>query len=118
MDGRGDTWWQSPAISRGLKYNSVTLEIDLAQLFQVAYVIVTMNNSPRPGVWALERSVDYGKNWEPWQYFAGDRYECQRHFGVQADMPIMEDDQVLKSKKTGKAVFENKPLTLAYFFLP
>ena len=35
VDGRSDTWWQSPAISRGLKYNRVTLDIDLQQLFQV-----------------------------------------------------------------------------------
>ena len=40
-----------------------------------------MSNSPRPGVWALERSVDHGKNWEAWQYFAGNDRECQKFFG-------------------------------------
>lgn len=29
-----------------------------------------MGNSPRPGVWALERSTDNGKTYMPWQYFA------------------------------------------------
>ena len=32
VDGDITTWWQSPPISRGLKYNRVTLEIDLVQV--------------------------------------------------------------------------------------
>jgi len=36
----------------------------------VAYVTITMANSPRPGVWVLERSSDNGKTYKPWQYFA------------------------------------------------
>lgn len=40
------------------------------QLFQVAYVLIKMGNSPRPGVWVLERSVDNGETYTPWQYFA------------------------------------------------
>ncbi len=57
-------------------------------------MVVTMANSPRPGVWALERSVDNGTTWEPWQYFAGNDAECQKYFGMYADDPIVEDDQV------------------------
>ncbi len=94
VDGDVSTWWQSPPISRGLKYNRVTLEIDLQQLFQVAYVVVTMANSPRPGVWSLERSVDDGQTWEPWQHFAGNDAECQKYFGMHADEKIVADDQV------------------------
>ncbi len=94
VDGDTTTWWQSPPISRGLKYNRVTLDIDLQQIFQVAYVVVTMANSPRPGVWALERSVDHGDTWQPWQYFAGNDAECQKYFGMHANEPIVEDDQV------------------------
>ena len=41
-----------------------------------------MANSPRPGVWVLERSVDNGTTWQPWQYFAGNNRECQKFFGV------------------------------------
>ena len=94
VDGDTRTWWQSPPISRGLRYNKVTMDIDLQQLFQVAYVVVTMANSPRPGVWALERSVDNGKTWSPWQYFAGNDAECQKYFGMHADEDIVADDQV------------------------
>ena len=61
MDGDISSWWQSPSISRGRKYNRIDLEIDLLQSFQVAYVVVTMADSPRPGVWALEKSMDNGK---------------------------------------------------------
>lgn len=95
MDGDISTWWQSPPISRGLKYNKVTLSIDLQQTFQVAYVVVTMANSPRPGVWALERSTDGGVNWQPWQYFAGNDFECQKYFGLHANEKIVRDDQVV-----------------------
>ena len=34
-------------------------------------MVVTMADSPRPGVWALEKSMDGGKTWTAWQYFAG-----------------------------------------------
>lgn len=40
------------------------------QEFHVAYVFIRMGNSPRPGVWVLERSTDNGKTYKPWQYFA------------------------------------------------
>ena len=48
----------------------------------MAYVVVTMANSPRPGVWALERSIDNGQTWQPWQYFAGNNMECYKHFNM------------------------------------
>ena len=40
------------------------------QEFHVAYVFIKMANSPRPAIWALERSTDNGKTYKPWQYFA------------------------------------------------
>merc|ERR1712008_611834 len=98
VDGDRDTWWQSPTISRGLKYNRIDMSINLQQSFQVAYVVVTMANSPRPGVWALDKSKDNGKTWEPWQYFAGNDVECQRYFGIHAPRRgerIERDDQVI-----------------------
>ena len=98
VDGDRETWWQSPPISRGLKYNRVDLSINLQQSFQVAYVVVTMANSPRPGVWALDRSTDNGQTWKPWQYFAGNDVECQKYFGIHAFQPgnrIEQDDQVI-----------------------
>ena len=62
---------------------------------QVAYVVVTMAGSPRPGVWALEKSLDSGATWTAWQYFAGSDAECQKYFGVYANLPITRDDDVI-----------------------
>src|ERR1700733_6435511 len=40
-----------------------------------------MGNSPRPEVFALERSSDHGKTWQPWQFFADTRSNCELFFG-------------------------------------
>ncbi|XP_071537849.1 laminin subunit alpha isoform X2 [Panulirus ornatus] len=93
IDG-SERWWQSPPLSRGMKYNEVNLTIDLGQLFQVAYVLIKMGNSPRPGVWVLERSVDKGETYTPWQYFADNEGDCENFFGKESLNPITEDDDV------------------------
>uniref|UniRef100_A0A915BZ56 Laminin-like protein epi-1 n=1 Tax=Parascaris univalens TaxID=6257 RepID=A0A915BZ56_PARUN len=94
VDGMA-TWWQSPPLSRGMQYNQVNITIDLEQEFHVAYVWIQMANSPRPGSWVLERSVDHGKTFTPWQYFAETPAECDRLFGRQTLQPILEDDTVI-----------------------
>ncbi|XP_042212496.1 laminin subunit alpha-like isoform X1 [Homarus americanus] len=93
IDG-SERWWQSPPLSRGMKYNEVNLTIDLGQLFQVAYILIKMGNSPRPGVWVLERSVDNGEIYTPWQYFADSLGDCESFFGKESLEPIREDDDV------------------------
>ncbi|XP_076046327.1 laminin subunit alpha isoform X4 [Oratosquilla oratoria] len=93
IDG-SERWWQSPPLSRGMQYNQINLTIDLGQLFQVAYVLIKMGNSPRPGVWALERSIDNGESYTPWQYFADTRGDCERYFGEESLKPITKDDDV------------------------
>ncbi|XP_069164876.1 laminin subunit alpha isoform X2 [Procambarus clarkii] len=93
IDG-SERWWQSPPLSRGMKYNQVNLTIDLGQLFQVAYVLIKMGNSPRPGVWVLERSVDNGETYTPWQYFADSQGDCESFFGKESLKPISNDDDV------------------------
>ncbi|GBP97582.1 Laminin subunit alpha [Eumeta japonica] len=72
--------------------------------FHVAYVFVRMGNSPRPGVWALEKSTDYGKTYKPWQYFADSPQDCQRYFGKKSLQPITEDDSVICSTEYSKIV--------------
>jgi len=62
----------------------------------VAYVFIKMANSPRPGVFALERSVDYGKTWKPWQYFADTVSDCHTFFGdVGYENHITSDNSVV-----------------------
>ena len=114
VDGDISSWWQSPPISRGRKYNKIDLEIDLLQRFQVAYVVVTMAGSPRPGVWALEKSMDNGLSWTPWQYFASNDAECQKYFGIPADQKIKADDSVVCATEFSKIL----PIEGGEIFVP
>ena len=64
-------------------------------------------NSPRPGVWALDKSTDNGKTWKSWQYFAGNDVECQKYFGIHAlrrGERIERDDQVICSTEFSKVL--------------
>ena len=59
-------------------------------------------NSPRPGVWVLERSNDYGQTYSPWYYFAPTSSECKENFGVDAYLPIVRDDTVICTTEYSK----------------
>ncbi|XP_046289595.1 laminin subunit alpha-3 isoform X1 [Marmota monax] len=94
IDG-SERWWQSPPLSSGTQYNKVNLTLDLGQLFHVAYILIKFANSPRPDLWVLERSVDFGNTYSPWQYFAHSKRDCLEQFGQQANKAITRDDDVL-----------------------
>uniref|UniRef100_A0A672U270 Laminin subunit alpha 3 n=1 Tax=Strigops habroptila TaxID=2489341 RepID=A0A672U270_STRHB len=94
IDGT-ERWWQSPPLSMGLKYNEVNVTLDLGQLFHVAYILIKFANSPRPDLWILERSVDFGRTFTPWQYFAHSKADCLEHFGKEANLPVRRDSDVL-----------------------
>ncbi|KAL4649093.1 laminin subunit alpha-2 [Arapaima gigas] len=96
IDGT-NRWWQSPSIQNGMDYHYVTIVLDLQQVFQIAYVILKAANSPRPGNWVLERSLD-GVNFTPWQYYAITDTECITRFGIipRTGPPLyMHDDEVI-----------------------
>ncbi len=82
VDGKSSTFWQSPSLQFGLDYHFVTITVDLKKVFQVGYVLLQAGNSPRPGNWILERSLD-GVDWAPWQFFAINDEECWHAFGVE-----------------------------------
>ena len=63
-----------------------------------------MANSPRPGVWALERSTDLGKTWKAWQYFADTPSDCYNFFGMEAASRITADDTVVCTTEYSKVV--------------
>ncbi|XP_038057388.1 laminin subunit alpha-like isoform X2 [Patiria miniata] len=94
IDGT-EKWWQSPPLSRGTDFNEVNITIDLGQLYHVAYLIIKFANSPRPGVWILERSKDYGETYQAWQYFAETKGECNQLFGMESIEQITRDDDVM-----------------------
>ncbi|XP_067290870.1 laminin subunit alpha-1 [Pseudorasbora parva] len=80
IDGTNQ-WWQSPSIKNGRQFHWVTITLDLRQVFQVAYIIIKAANSPRPGNWVLERSLD-GQLFQPWQYYAISDSECLSRYNV------------------------------------
>jgi laminin, alpha 3/5 len=97
-------WWQSPPLSSSLEYNKVNLTIDFGQEFHVAFLIIRMANSPRPGVWALEKSVDYGKTFTAWQYFAESVDDCVKYFNVTYTKTIEREDQVICTTEYSKLI--------------
>ncbi|XP_075991137.1 laminin subunit alpha isoform X2 [Anticarsia gemmatalis] len=85
-----------------------------------------MGNSPRPGLWVLEKSTDYGKTFKPWQYFSDSPQDCERYFGKESLQPITRDDSVICSTEYSKIVpleggeipislLNNRPSANAYF---
>ncbi|XP_030015975.1 laminin subunit alpha-3-like isoform X2 [Sphaeramia orbicularis] len=103
IDGT-ERWWQSPPLSRGLVYNEVNVTLDLGQLFHVAYILIKFANSPRPDLWVLERSVDNGRTYTPWQYFAHSKRECIEQFGKQPNVRIQRDDDQLCTTEYSRIV--------------
>ncbi|KAF5919182.1 hypothetical protein HPG69_003822, partial [Diceros bicornis minor] len=73
-------------------------------LFHVAYVLIKFANSPRPDLWILERSVDFGSTYSPWQYFAYAKVDCLEQFGREANMAITGDDDVLCTTEYSRIV--------------
>ncbi|XP_067434354.1 laminin subunit alpha-1 [Thunnus thynnus] len=80
IDGTNQ-WWQSPSIKNGRQFHWVTVTLDLKQIFQVAYIIIKAANSPRPGNWILERSLD-GVTFDPWQFYAISDSECLSRYDI------------------------------------
>ena len=72
----------------------------------MAYVFIKMGNAPRPGVFALERSVDNGVTWKPWQYFADTPSDCHQFFGEEHPYTdrIEADDSVVCTTDYSKVV--------------
>ncbi|XP_078018932.1 laminin subunit alpha-1 [Epinephelus lanceolatus] len=80
IDGT-NRWWQSPSIKNGREFHWTTITLDLKQIFQVAYIIIKAANSPRPGNWILERSLD-GVTFDPWQFYAISDSECLTRYNM------------------------------------
>ncbi|EHB18072.1 Laminin subunit alpha-2 [Heterocephalus glaber] len=59
----------------------VLQRLPVKSVFQIAYVIVKAANSPRPGNWILERSLD-DVEYKPWQYHAVTDTECLSRYNI------------------------------------
>uniref|UniRef100_H0WHJ4 Laminin subunit alpha-5 n=1 Tax=Otolemur garnettii TaxID=30611 RepID=H0WHJ4_OTOGA len=103
VDGT-ERWWQSPPLSRGLEYNEVNVTLDLGQVFHVAYVLIKFANSPRPDLWVLERSTDFGHTYQPWQYFASSKRDCLERFGPRTLERVLRDDDAICTTEYSRIV--------------
>lgn len=70
----------------------------------MAYLFIRMGNSPRPGLWSLEKSSDYGKTWTPWQHFSDSPTDCVTYFGPDSLKPLQNDDDVICTMDHSKIV--------------
>ncbi|XP_064894739.1 laminin subunit beta-3 isoform X4 [Columba livia] len=59
-------WWQS---QNGIE--RVSLQLDLDQTFQLSSILLHFR-SPLPAAMLIERSTDFGKTWQVYQYLASD----------------------------------------------
>ncbi|XP_062987370.1 laminin subunit alpha-3 [Elgaria multicarinata webbii] len=113
IDG-SERWWQSPSLSLGLKYDEVNVTLDLGQFFHVAYVLIKFANSPRPDLWVLERSIDFGRTYTPWQYFAYSKADCWERFGKEANARVRNDDDIICSTEYSRIVpLENGEIVIS-----
>ncbi|XP_034151886.1 laminin subunit alpha-5 isoform X3 [Esox lucius] len=103
IDGT-ERWWQSPPLSRSTEFNEVNVTLDLGQLFHVAYVLIKFANSPRPDLWVLERSTNFGESYQPWQFFASSKRDCIERFGRQTIERITHDNDVICTTEYSRIV--------------
>jgi hypothetical protein len=80
IDNDPDTWWQS---KKGVQ--TVQFEMNLTQTFEVTFFLFAFGNSYRPRGISIEKSIDYGVNYDPLEYIVlSPATDCQELFGVDA----------------------------------
>uniref|UniRef100_A0A3Q3NKE3 Laminin, beta 4 n=1 Tax=Mastacembelus armatus TaxID=205130 RepID=A0A3Q3NKE3_9TELE len=79
-------WWQS---KNGV--DQVSIQLDLETVFQFSHLVLTFK-SFRPAAMLVERSLDFGRSWKVFRYFAED---CSVHFPYVSDEPADSIDDVV-----------------------
>lgn len=76
-------WRSEPTVSHSSSYNSppdnVTLTLSLGKKYELTYVSLQFcPKSAKPDSIAVYKSMDYGKTWQPFQFYSG---QCRKVYG-------------------------------------
>ena len=90
---RNVTWWQSQSwwqtnqegLSRMYRPLTVNVTLSIDKSYLISGGIYVTFNTERPKQMVIERSRDFGKTWEAYQYYAKN---CRSAYNMQADPPI------------------------------
>ncbi|XP_026306284.1 laminin subunit alpha-5-like, partial [Piliocolobus tephrosceles] len=94
----------APAVARNPPEERAPAGQGPEEVFHVAYVLIKFANSPRPDLWVLERSMDFGRTYQPWQFFASSKRDCLERFGPQTLERITRDDAAICTTEYSRIV--------------